>query len=165
MGRAFPVPDLPRDNPLLAERVELGQRLFFEKRLSGNDRQACADCHLPERAFTDRRRVSLGAEGEAGTRHALPLFNLAWKRAFFWDGRAASLREQVLLPIQNPSEMHETLTNVVRKLDGDYPARFAAAFGTPEITPQKIALASRITCSPLPPSIPNSTGPCKASNN
>jgi cytochrome c peroxidase len=141
MGAAFPIPDLPRDNPLLAERVELGRRLFFEKRLSVNDSQACADCHAPDRVFTDARRLSRGAEGEPGTRHALPLFNLAWKRAFFWDGRAASLREQVLQPIQNPVEMHETLTNVVRKLAADYPALFAAAFGSPEITAQKISLA------------------------
>src|SRR5450756_1777574 len=72
------------------------------------------------------------------------LFNLAWKKEFFWDGRAKSLREQVLQPIQNPMEMHQSLTNLVRKLaqspDG-YTARFAAAFGSPEITAEKISLA------------------------
>jgi cytochrome c peroxidase len=146
MSAAFPMPELPRDNPLTVERVELGRKLFFEKRLSVNNQQSCADCHSPERAFTDGLARSRGAEGTLGQRSAMTLSNLAWKRSFFWDGRAASLREQVLQPIQNPIEMHETLTNVVRKLQDaglgqDYAALFSAAFGSPEITADKIALA------------------------
>ena len=164
MGATFPVPDLPRDNPLTVERVALGKKLFFDRQLSVNNAQSCADCHAPEKAFTDGRRTARGAEGEFGTRNAMPLFNLAWKKDFFWDGRAKSLREQVLQPIQNPIEMHESLTNLVVKLaaigragsplpaDGahgvsrptsaeKYPALFAAAFGSPEITAEKISLA------------------------
>src|SRR6185503_17136594 len=57
-----------------------------------------------------------GTEGKVGTRSAMALLNLAWKSSFFWDGRAASLREQVLEPIQNPIEMHETLATVVAKV-------------------------------------------------
>ena len=74
----------------------------------------------------------------------MSLFNLAWKSVFFWDGRAASLREQVLQPIQNPIEMHESLSNVVVKLRAqatNYPALFARAFGTPDISPDRIARA------------------------
>jgi cytochrome c peroxidase len=143
MSAAFPVPDLPRDNPLTVERVALGKKLFFDKRVSINDAQSCADCHSPEKAFTDGRRTSRGAEGELGTRNAMPLFNLAWKSEFFWDGRATTLRQQVLQPMQNPIEMHQNLTNLVVKLARahDYPALFAAAFGSREITPEKIALA------------------------
>jgi cytochrome c peroxidase len=145
MSATFPIPELPRDNPLTVERVELGKKLFFEKQLSVNNQQACADCHLPEMAFADNRRTARGAEGEFGTRNAMPLFNLAWKKEFFWDGRAKSLREQVLQPVQNAIEMHETLTNVCAKLratdKADYAGLFAAAFGTPEITAEKIALA------------------------
>ncbi len=144
MSATFPIPDLPRDNPLITERVELGRTLFFEKQLARNNRQACADCHQVHYAMTDHKPVSIGAEGQTGTRNAMPLFNLAWKSSFFWDGRAASLREQALQPIQNPLEMHETLTNVVAKLAGakaDYAGAFTRAFGTPEITPEKIALA------------------------
>ncbi|HWX19137.1 MAG TPA: MbnP family protein [Candidatus Binatia bacterium] len=143
MSATFPVPDLPRDNPLTAERVELGRKLFFDKQLSVNNSQSCADCHSPERAFTDGLAQSRGAEGAFGTRNAMPLFNLAWKRSFFWDGRASSLREQVLQPIQNPIEMHQVLTKLVTTLQstGDYPAFFAAAFGSVEITSQKLALA------------------------
>jgi cytochrome c peroxidase len=168
MSATFPMPDLPRDNPLTVERVALGEKLFFDKRVSINDRQSCADCHSPDKAFTDGRRTARGAEGDLGPRNSMPLFNLAWKREFFWDGRAKSLREQVLQPIQNPIEMHQSLTNLVSKLQEqsatgnpgaraarprvspigdppaiipDYPALFNAAFGSPEITPEKIALA------------------------
>ena len=119
-SRFFPRPALPADNPLTEEGVELGRRLFFDKRLSLNNSQSCASCHDLRAAGADRgRALSLGAEGKAGTRNAMSLFNLAWKSAFFWDGRAATLRQQVLQPIQNPVEMHESLTNVARKLDAD----------------------------------------------
>ena len=143
MSATFPIPDLPQDNPLTVERVSLGKKLFFDRRLSVNDAQACADCHAPERAFTDGRRTARGAEGESGRRNSMPLFNLAWKKEFFWDGRAKSLREQVLQPIQDPREMHQPLTNLVSKLarSEDYPARFAAAFGSPEVSAEKLALA------------------------
>jgi cytochrome c peroxidase len=166
MSATFPIPDLPRDNPLLVERVELGKKLFFDKRISINDQQSCADCHSPDKAFSDGRKTARGAEGGFGPRNSMPLFNLAWKREFFWDGRAKSLREQVLQPIQNPIEMHQSLTNLVVKLrrgrreealtekseiemslltsaptNQDYPALFTAAFGVPEITAEKISLA------------------------
>lgn len=148
MSATFPIPDLPRDNPLLVERVELGKKIFFDKRVSINDEQSCADCHAPEKAFTDGRRTARGAEGKFGERNSMPLFNLAWKKEFFWDGRAKSLREQVLQPIENPIEMHQALTNLVRKFgirnsksETDYPPLFAKAFGSPQITSEKIALA------------------------
>jgi cytochrome c peroxidase len=145
MSATFPIPDLPHDNPLTVERVELGKKLFFDRRLSVNNAQSCADCHEPANAFADNRRTARGAEGDLGPRNTMPLFNLAWKKEFFWDGRAKSLREQVLQPIQNPIEMHESLTNVCDKLrtshKTDYANLFAAAFGSPEITAEKISLA------------------------
>ncbi len=145
MSATFPMPALPKDNPLLTERVELGQKLFFDRRLSINDRQSCADCHQADKAFSDGRRTAQGAEGDLGTRNSMPLFNLAWKKDFFWDGRSPTLRAQVLEPIQNPIEMHQSLTNLVAKLtgatNGDYAAPFEAAFGSPEITSEKISLA------------------------
>ncbi|MDB6017521.1 MAG: hypothetical protein JWR19_2010 [Pedosphaera sp.] len=139
----FPRPALPTDNPLTEQGVELGRQLFFNPQLSINHSQSCAACHKPTAAFTDSRSVSTGAEGQSGTRNAMPLFNLAWKSSYFWDGRAATLREQVLLPIQNPIEMHTSLTNVVARLNlsTNYPALFAHAFSSPEITPDRIARA------------------------
>jgi cytochrome c peroxidase len=144
MSPIFPLPDLPRDNPLIVERVDLGRKLFFDQRLSINGAQSCADCHLPDKAFTDARRLARGAEGKDGTRRVMSLFNLAWKREFFWDGRVSSLREQVLLPIQNPLEMHQSLSNLVLKLATPgvvYPDGFMRAFGSPEITNEKVSLA------------------------
>ena len=144
LSATFPIPDLPRDNPLMVERVELGKKLFFDKTMSLNEAQSCADCHAPEKAFTDGRKTARGAEGEFGPRNAMPLINLAWKKEFFWDGRAKSLREQVLQPITNAIEMHQSLTNLPEKLarrDENYPRLFTAAFGSPEITAEKISLA------------------------
>lgn len=138
-----PQPDLPRDNPLTGEGVALGSKLFFDRRLSSNDHLSCAACHRPNDAFSDPRRFSRGVTGEIGTRHAMPLENLAWKSSFFWDGRAATLRGQVLQPIQNPIEMNDTFSDIVSKVsaDSDYARLFANAFGSPEITPDKIARA------------------------
>lgn len=142
-SKFFPRPDLPRDNPLTVEGVSLGSQLFFDRRLSANNSQSCAVCHHPREGFAEHRRFSRGSGGEIGTRNAMPLENLAWKKQFFWDGRAASLREQVLQPIQNPIEMHEPLDVLVRKLaaDPDYPRLFANAFGSREINSDRIARA------------------------
>ncbi len=142
-SRFFPQPALPRDNPLTEDGVELGRSLFHDSSLSINNRQSCASCHQADAAFSDTRRFSLGAERQAGTRNAMPLLNLAWKNTFFWDGRAPSLRDQVLRPIQDPREMHESLASVVTKLDAlaDNRVLFARAFGTPEITADRIARA------------------------
>ena len=143
MSRTFPVPDLPRDNPLIQERVSLGEKLFHEKSLSRDGSISCATCHLADAAFSDRLPVSNGIGGRRGDRNAMPLFNLAWKREFFWDGRARSLREQVLMPIQDHREMDESLERVCEKLTAvaDYPPLFRAGFGSGGITPENLALA------------------------
>ena len=111
----FPRPSLPADNPLTEESIALGKALFHDKRLSLNNTQSCADCHDARHAFSDSKSFSLGAEGEAGVRNAMPLTNLAWKQRYFWDGRASTLRDQVLRPIQDPVEMHSTLPEVEKK--------------------------------------------------
>ncbi len=143
ISAAFPRPALPRDNPLTEEGVELGRKLFHDAQLSVNGRQSCASCHQADAAFTDSgKRFSSGAEGGLGTRNVMTLANLAWQSSFFWDGRAGTLREQVLQPIVNPVEMHESLTNVVAKLAGStYPPLFARAFGSAEITADRLARA------------------------
>jgi cytochrome c peroxidase len=142
-SKFFPQPDLPRDNPLTGEGVALGGRLFFDRRLSANNSESCARCHRPNAAFTEPRRFSRGVDGDLGMRNAMSLENLAWKNSFFWDGRATTLREQVLQPIQNPIEMHESLATAVAKISADknYSRFFGNAFGTPEITSDKIARA------------------------
>ena len=139
----FPRVELPADNPLSVEGVELGRRLFEEKRLSIHNSVSCASCHQEATGFSDARRFSLGAEGQVGKRRSMPLANLAWQKDFFWDGRSSSLREQVLMPIADPHEMNETPANVVVKLAGDpvYRKAFGDAFGSPGVTVDRLALA------------------------
>lgn len=141
ISATFPIPSLPRDNPLTEERVALGTKLFHETGLSRNGTISCATCHDSKHAFAEPRQYSIGVGEHVGTRNAMPLFNLAWKTSFFWDGRAPTLRAQALLPIQDHTEMDESLTNVCARLATAYAASFEAAFGSPEITPQKIGLA------------------------
>lgn len=138
-----PLPKLPPDNPLLAERVKLGEKLFFDTALSRTGEVSCASCHQPDHAFSDPRRRSVGVEERLGKRHSMPLFNLAWKDALFWDGRAATLREQVKVPITDHLEMDHTMETAAQELRAEpqYPKMFAAAFGSGEITPENIALA------------------------
>jgi cytochrome c peroxidase len=139
----FPLPALPKDNPLINERIALGLRLFHETALSKNNRLSCASCHLSEAALTDPRQFSLGIENRHGNRNAMPLFNLAWKSAFFWDGRSPSLRAQVLQPIQDHREMDESLENVTAKLAAmpSYQDAFQKAFGSGQITAHHLSLA------------------------
>jgi cytochrome c peroxidase len=143
VSERFPKVQLPLDNPLTVEGVELGRKLFNDRRLSKNNRQSCASCHDYSKGFTDGRSTSIGSSGQPGRRNAMPLVNLAWGKEFFWDGRAKSLREQVLMPIQDAHEMNESLENVVTKLsrDGKYGVEFQAAFGVANITVNCIALA------------------------
>lgn len=143
MTQRFPQVKLPADNPLTQEGVALGRELFHDTRLSVNQAQSCASCHDQAHAFADARRFSLGAQQQAGKRNAMPLFNLAWQQAFFWDGRAATLREQVLMPIQDAHEMNETLPRVTAKLSADPECvkAFDQAFGSKEITAERVARA------------------------
>lgn len=128
----FPPMTIPADNPMTEEGVRLGRFLFYEERLSGNNAMSCASCHAPQFAFTDHgTRFSVGIDGIAGTRNSMAMQNLGWEQRFFWDGRAMSLEEQILEPVENPIEMHETWPNAIAKLQSDpgYVALFQDAFG------------------------------------
>lgn len=140
---SFEKPDIAPDNPLTVQGVRLGRMLFYEKKLSKNGSISCASCHKQENAFTDTNRFSIGTQGLLGHRQAMSVFNMAWNRSFFWDGRAPLLRDQSLLPIQDPLEMDETLANVVAKLElsQQYKDQFTRAFGSDEITATKMSLA------------------------
>ena len=132
------------DNPLTVEGVRLGERLFHEKGLSRGVQQSCASCHQADAAFTDAgKRYSFGVDGSPGSRNAMPLFNLAWKKAFFWDGRVERLRDQVLQPIEDVHEMNARLPEVVAWLQQDvsYVTQFEKAFGSPGIDANRLAKA------------------------
>jgi cytochrome c peroxidase len=96
---------VPEDNPLTAARIEIGRRLFDDTRLSRDGTIACSSCHNPGRGFSDGRVVPIGVFGREGTRNAAALINRGYGRMFFWDGRAKTLEEQVLKPIEDPNEM------------------------------------------------------------
>ena len=140
----FPDPKIPEDNPLTVEGVKLGKMLFYDARLSKDGSQACASCHLQEFAFSDTAKFSTGVRGLKGKRQAMAVFNMAWNdNEFFWDGRAHLLRDQSLKPIQDELEMDETLENVIAKLSEvrDYKDQFVRAFGSEDVTEEKISLA------------------------
>ena len=110
---------VPEDNPITREKVELGRRLFQDRRLSRNGRVACVSCHDSRRAFSTPEAQAIGVFNRKGRRNAPALINRAWGRAFFWDGRVATLEEQVLKPIQDPNEMDLTLAEAERRLGLD----------------------------------------------
>ncbi len=140
----FPPPPIPDDNQLTRQGVQLGRMLFYDTRLSLDGSQSCASCHLQDYGFSDSARFSIGVEGLPGKRQAMAAVNLAWNsNEFFWDGRAHLLRDQVLMPIEDPLEMNEVLAAVVAKLEADtmYTNQFIRAFGDSEVTTVRMALA------------------------
>src|SRR5213075_2806921 len=87
------------------EKIALGEKLFFDGRLSADGTVACATCHDPARAFTDGRPASIGIDGRVGQRNAPTVLNALYNKTQFWDGRAATLEEQAGLPLVNAVEM------------------------------------------------------------
>jgi cytochrome c peroxidase len=132
-------------NPPTPERVRLGRWLFFDARLSADGTVSCATCHRPENAFSEPTAFSTGIKGQKGVRKAPSFVNQADALLphFFWDGRAGSLEDQVLGPITNPIEMGNTPDALVEKLSRieGYKPYFAEAFGTGDITGERVARA------------------------
>lgn len=119
----------PTDNPLSRARVELGRRLFRDRRLSGDGSMACVDCHEPRRAYTNGRTTATGVTGTHGTRNVPTLINRAWGKSYFWDGRAATLEEQVLQPVLDRGELAMTARGVVTLVNtASYRELFLTAF-------------------------------------
>lgn len=113
--------------------MALGRRLFFDKDLSIDRSVSCATCHEPEHAFADRRPLAVGVLGRVGKRNSPTIVNRGFGRLHFWDGRAATLEAQVLLPIADPNEMDMRLEDLVARLGADdsYVAAFEAVFERP----------------------------------
>jgi cytochrome c peroxidase len=134
----------PLDNAITDAGATLGRVLFYDKRLSHGNGVSCASCHRQENGFSDPNQFSTGVNGQTG-RHSMALANSTYYQSgkAFWDERAASLEAQALIPIENAVEMGSTLGEVVGKLNQTtfYPTLFQAAFGTPEVTPERIGKA------------------------
>jgi cytochrome c peroxidase len=126
-----PVP-IPANNPQTTAKIELGDKLFHDKRFSVDGTVSCSKCHVDNLAFTDGLTVSVGHNGLTGTRNAPTVLNAAFNKSQFWDGREPDLEGQSKKPPINPVEgglaNHETMLEIVRK-DPDYPAAFQSVFG------------------------------------
>ena len=107
-------------SPLAPARVALGQKLFFDARLSADGTVACATCHNPARAFTDGRPTSVGIHGRVGQRNSPTILNALYNKNQFWDGRVNTLEQQAALPITNPSEMGSaSVADAVSRISDD----------------------------------------------
>lgn len=107
----------PEDNLQTTDKVELGRKLFFDKRLSIDNTIACANCHIPEYAFTDRMRHSTGVEGRKTERNSPTLLNSAWLPTVMFDAHLETLERQVIVPIQEHNEMNITVGALIDKLN------------------------------------------------
>jgi cytochrome c peroxidase len=125
---------MPKDNPQTPEKIALGEKLFFDGRLSANGTVACATCHDPRLAFTDGRPVAVGFGNRVGQRNSPTVLNAMYQKFQFWDGRASTLEKQAALPIVNPVEMGQpTLDSAVARIAAvpDYRTGFRRVFGRP----------------------------------
>ncbi|WP_246659901.1 MULTISPECIES: methanobactin export MATE transporter MbnM [Methylosinus] len=136
LPKYIPPPRVPADNPMSEEKFQLGRRLFFDKRVSGNATISCSSCHLQERAFTDGRVVSVGSTGDKTPRNAPSIVNSGWRATLTWANPAlVTLERQMENPLygERPIEMGVNDANkaeIVARFrnDADYVKWFAAAF-------------------------------------
>jgi len=132
LGLPSPLP-IPDTNLLTPAKVALGRRLFFDHRLSPNDTMSCAMCHVPAQGFTvNELRLAVGINGKTTKRNPPTLYNVAYQRLLFYDGREFTLEDQIISPLTNPVEMGNPsigyVVDKVRKLPG-YEEQFRQAFG------------------------------------
>jgi cytochrome c peroxidase len=137
--KAAPVPE---ENPQTPEKIELGKKLFFDRRLSGDGTMNCATCHDPEQAFTDGLEISLSYPTTRNWRNSPTLMNVAFQKYLFHDGRARTLEEQALFPMMSAFEMNRNLDfveEVIRSVP-EYVDAFQKVFGG-EVTRERMSMA------------------------
>jgi len=133
---------VPAHNPQTPEKIELGKKLFFDRRLSGDGTTNCGTCHNPEVAFTDELDISLSYPTTKNWRNSPTLVNVANRKYLFHDGRAKSLEEQALFPMMSAFEMNKNLDYLEEHIQSvpEYAAEFKKVFGG-EVTRERIAMA------------------------
>jgi cytochrome c peroxidase len=132
----------PDDNPSSPEKIALGKQLYFDRRLSRDNSISCASCHDPAKGFSNGEQFATGVGQKVGGRNSPTVINSAFQKFQFWDGRAGTLEEQALGPMQNPIEMNMKLEEVVERLNAipGYKSQFQKIFGT-DAVPESIGKA------------------------
>jgi len=132
------------ENPLTRAKIELGRQLYFDTRLSVDSTVSCASCHDPSMGYTAQTKTGVGIKGQAGGRNSPVAFNRILSDKQFWDGRAGSLEEQAIGPIENPIEMGFTHEGVVKRLASMpvYAKQFEKIFGSVTIDAVGKAIAA-----------------------
>lgn len=130
-------------NPQTPAKVELGKKLFFDRRLSGDGTTSCATCHDPEMGYSDGLEISLNYPTTRNWRNSPTLFNVAFQKYLFHDGRSSSLEDQALFPMMSAFEMNQNLDFMEEEIRSvpEYVAEFTAVFGDPDVTRERIAMA------------------------
>ncbi|MEK4149136.1 cytochrome c peroxidase [Robertmurraya sp. FSL W8-0741] len=133
---------VPEDNEMTEEKIALGQMLYFDERLSGNNKLSCASCHAPGAGYGDGLATFIGFEGFEGHRNSPTIINSGYYKENFWDGRAGGLEEQALGPIQAEGEMNQNLDELIEELNAvpGYVDEFNKVFND-KITADNIAKA------------------------
>lgn len=135
-----PVPEL---NPQTPAKVELGKKLFFDRRLSGDGTTNCGTCHDPEMGYSDGLEISLNYPTTRNWRNSPTLYNVAFQKYLFHDGRSSSLEDQALFPMMSAFEMNQNLDFMEEEIRSvpEYVAEFTAVFGDGDVTRERIAMA------------------------
>lgn len=139
----LPAPPYPAGNPYTRSKEELGQKLFFDPRLSASGSIACASCHDPDLGWSDGRQRSFGHARRRGQRNSMTILNVAYYDHLFWDGRAGSLEDQALTALQSPTEMNMGVDAASQRIADveAYKRLFEKSFGDPRISARRIARA------------------------
>ncbi len=134
---------IPAENPQTPAKIELGKKLFFDRRLSGDGTMNCGTCHDPNQGYGDGMDISLSYPTTRNWRNAPTLIGVAFQKLLFHDGRAASLEEQALFPMMSAFEMNQNLDFVEEEIRSvpEYVAAFTEVFGDSDITKERIAMA------------------------
>ena len=132
-----------KENPYTLKKALLGKRLFFDRRLSSSSAQSCASCHDPGFGWGDGLPVGVGFGMRNLTRRSPSLVNAAWGEVYMWDGRAANLEEQTLMPVQSPDEMNMPIDKLLARLASipEYDLLFGEAFPDEGLSAETLAKA------------------------
>ena len=134
---------IPKSNPQTPAKVELGRKLFFDRRLSGDGTTNCGTCHDPQQGYSDGLEISLNYPTTRNWRNSPTLINVGFQKFLFHDGRATSLEDQALFPMMSAYEMNQNLDFLEEEIRAvpEYVVEFTNVFGDDDITRERIAMA------------------------